>query len=75
MRTVNVDLGERSYPIHIGEKLLGEEALLAEGIRANQVMVVTNETIAPLYLDALLSALRSFQVETVILPDGERYKT
>ena len=75
MRTVNVDLGERSYPIYIGEKLLGEEALLAEGIHANQVMVVTNETIAPLYLDALLSALSSFQVETVILPDGERYKT
>ncbi|MGB0734095.1 MAG: 3-dehydroquinate synthase, partial [Pontibacterium sp.] len=75
MKTLNVDLGDRSYPIFIGEGVLNEQ-LLGDYIKGKQVMVVTNETIAPLYLDALLSDLPDgLKVDTVILPDGEAYKT
>lgn len=75
MITLNVDLGERSYPIFIGQELLGDNSLIAPYIVGRQVVVVTNETIAPLYLDKTLSALTGYQCETVILPDGELYKT
>jgi len=75
MRTLQVDLGDRSYPIFIGPGLVGKSGLLARWIVSTQVMVVTNETIAPLYLDAVLEMLQGFAVESVILPDGESYKT
>jgi 3-dehydroquinate synthase len=75
MRTLRVELGDRSYPIYIGPGLVGKPSLLARWIVSRQVMVVTNETIAPLYLAAVLEALRGFVVESVILPDGESYKT
>jgi 3-dehydroquinate synthase len=74
MKTLTVDLGERSYPIHIGQHLLADPALLAPHIHGRQVMVVSNETVAPLYLDRLLSLLADFDVTTTILPDGEQYK-
>jgi 3-dehydroquinate synthase len=75
MQTLTVDLGERSYPIHIGQGLLGEKALLAPHISGRQVLVVSNETVAPLYLDPVLGLLTGHDVTTVILPDGEQYKT
>ena len=75
MITLNVDLGERSYPIFIGQDLLGDSSLIAPYINGRQVVVVTNETVAPLYLEKTLSALSDYQCETVILPDGECYKT
>ena len=74
-RVLEVDLGERSYPIFIGDGLLGRPDLLAPHVRGGQVMVVSNETVAPLYLDRLLPALQGLRVEQVILPDGEQYKT
>ncbi len=74
LRTLNVDLGERSYPIHIGSGLLGQADLLAPFIGGQQVMVVSNETVAPLYMERLLPGLQGFQVQQVILPDGEKYK-
>ncbi|PSL14091.1 3-dehydroquinate synthase [Marinobacterium halophilum] len=74
MQTLNVDLGERSYPIHIGQNLL-TQPLLAPFIKGRQVMVVSNETVAPLYLETLLAQLSGFQVDRVILPDGESFKT
>ena len=74
MRTLEVDLGERSYPIFIGDGLLGDSSLLGPFVRGRQIMVVSNETVAPLYMDRLLPALRDFQVQQVILPDGEEYK-
>ncbi len=53
METVTVDLGDRSYPIYIGSGILNTpEKLLAKHIKGKQVLIVTNETIAPLYLDA-----------------------
>lgn len=75
MRTLTVDLGERSYPIFIGSGLLTQGDLLLPHIKSSQAMVVTNETIAPLYLDALKSALAPVaKLDTLVLPDGERYK-
>ena len=73
MDTIVVSLGERSYPIHIGPALLANSALY--GIKAKQVLVVTNDVVAPLYLERVKAALRGRDVETVVLPDGERHKT
>jgi 3-dehydroquinate synthase len=74
MQTLQVDLGERSYPIYIGTGLLGNAALIQSHIRGKQVMVVSNETVAPLYLEPVLSSLEGLRVKSVILPDGEQYK-
>lgn len=73
MQTLTVDLGVRSYPIFIGQDLL-QKALLQSYVKGRQVMVVSNETVAPLYLDALIRQFPDKQVDTVILPDGEAYK-
>lgn len=75
MKTLSVELGNRSYPIYIGQDLLGKPELLAPHIKGRQVLLVSNDTVAPLYLEKALAALEGFQVETVILPDGEQYKT
>ncbi len=74
MKTLHVDLGERSYPIYIGKGLLGQAELIAPHIRGTQVMVVSNETVAPLYLEQTLASLSGFKTASVILPDGEQYK-
>ncbi len=71
---LNVDLGDRSYPIFIGEDLISRADIYKTHISSKQVLVVTNTTIAPLYLETVLNALSGFQTETVILPDGEEYK-
>ncbi|MBQ0808480.1 MAG: 3-dehydroquinate synthase, partial [Porticoccus sp.] len=73
-RKLTVDLGERSYPILIGEGLLQAPNLFAPYIHGSQVLVVTNETIAPLYLKLVIDNLSAYQVDSVVLPDGERYK-
>lgn len=75
MQTLNVDLGERSYPIYIGAGLLSQGDLLRQHIAGKQVMVVTNETIAPLYLQHLRSVLDDFHYSEVVLPDGEQFKS
>ncbi len=74
MITLSVDLGERSYPIYIGDSLLGDKELLLKHIPGSNVLVVSNETVAPLYLDTTLGMLDGKHVETCILPDGEQYK-
>lgn len=75
MITLNVDLGERSYPIFIGQNLLHDKSLITPYVSGKQVVIVTNETIAPLYLKNTLALFSDYQCETVILPDGEVYKT
>ena len=75
MKTLNVNLGDRSYPIYIGVDLLADADRLVPYIQGQEVVVVTNSTVAPLYLDKILSLLSDKRVETVILPDGEEYKT
>ncbi|NP_001339183.1 3-dehydroquinate synthase isoform 1 [Zea mays] len=75
---VDVDLGDRSYPIYIGAGLLDEPDLLQRHVHGKRVLVVTNTTVAPLYLDKVTWALThnnlNVSVESVILPDGEKYK-
>lgn len=75
MKTLLVELGDRSYPIYIGSGLLSQVELYTQHIKSSQVIVITNSTIAPLYLDQVLNNLRNFKVETLILPDGEQFKT
>ncbi|CAN6218551.1 unnamed protein product [Urochloa humidicola] len=75
---VDVDLGDRSYPIYIGAGLLNEPDLLQRHVHGKRVLVVTNTTVAPLYLEKVTWALThnnpNVSVESVILPDGEKYK-
>jgi len=75
MKTLNVELGERRYPIHIGSGLLRRPELLQPCIAGSRVLVVTNETVGPLYLDTLLKQLVPWDPVCVVLPDGEVYKT
>ena len=74
--SLNVELGERSYPIVIGPNLLSDPALLARHVHGRQVAIVTNTTIAPLYLERVAAPLRAAgrEVISIILPDGEQYK-
>jgi len=74
METLNIVLPQTRYPIHIGSTLLASD-LLCQYLVGKQVLIVTNETIAPLYLQQCQQALSAYQVDTVILPDGEQYKT
>ena len=74
-RSITVELGERSYPIFIGNGLLGGGFDLSAHVRGPDCLVVTNETVEPLYLDALVADLNGKQVRVISLPDGEAYKT
>lgn len=75
MQTLTVDLGDRSYPIYIGPGLLGRPDVWRAAVPGRQVMVVSNTTVAPLYLEAVYSAFGDRRVESVVLPDGESFKT
>ena len=77
MQTLTVALGERSYPIHIGAGLLSRAELIAAKLPQKKVAVVTNSTIAPLYLAPLRRVLEEHGVAVVpiTLPDGEAHKT
>ncbi len=72
---VTVELAERSYPILIGDGLLGDSAALDESIAARDVLVVTSETVGPLYLDRVRASLAGRRVHALALPDGEVHKT
>jgi 3-dehydroquinate synthase len=76
MHTLNVDLGARSYPIHIGTGLIDHAELIAPHLRTRKVAIVTNEVVGPLYLERLCAGLARIDVEIVpiILPDGETHK-
>ncbi len=73
--TLSVDLAERSYPIIVGRDLLSGNFDLAEYVRGRDCLVVSNETVAPLYLDKLLGDLKGLNVAHLNLADGEAYKT
>jgi 3-dehydroquinate synthase len=75
MRTLTVELGPRSYPIYIGTGLLNDAQTLSRHIPGRQVMVVTNDTVGPLYLDQLMHGLAGFEVLTHAIPDGESSKS
>lgn len=71
---LQVDLGERSYPIRIGSGLLGDAGQITPYLSGRQALVVTNDQVAPLYLDRVCDALAGVQVDTLVLPDGESQK-
>lgn len=77
MKTLHVELGEngeRSYPIFIGQDLLTKPELIEPYVKGSQVMFVSNETVAPLYLEKVQKAFSKFDCHSVILPDGEQFK-
>ena len=76
MQSLIVNLNERSYPIHIGANLLDQPELILPHLTQKQVAVITNTTVAPLYLHTLTQALdqHSVKVVPIVLPDGEQYK-
>jgi 3-dehydroquinate synthase len=76
MQVLTVGLADRSYSIYIGSDLLGHAELLLSHIPRKKAAVVTNTTVAPLYLELLRTVLQSHGIDTipVILPDGEQYK-
>ncbi|RYY76685.1 MAG: 3-dehydroquinate synthase [Gammaproteobacteria bacterium] len=74
MQTLSVSLGDRSYPILIGSNLLPQSNLYVPHIHSRQICIVTNNTVAPLYLEELKNKLADFYVDSVILPDGESHK-
>lgn len=76
MQTLNVGLDERSYQIHIGQNLIERAELLVQHIPYKRVTVVSNTTVAPLYLEHLTQVLTKagISVQSIVLPDGEQYK-
>ncbi|GGC82965.1 3-dehydroquinate synthase [Marinobacter halophilus] len=73
LKELKVELGERSYPIIIGQGLLGNYDL-TPWVAGNQVMIVTNETVGPRYLEQAVACFPGKCVDVVTLPDGEKYK-
>jgi len=72
---LNIELGERSYPIFIGSGLLTDPRLLSEHIAARDLLIVTNDRVGPMYYPRLETALASKRIRSVMLPDGEEHKT
>ncbi len=75
MKTLLVDLGDRRYPIHVGAGLLDGHSLLGGLCASRQILIVTNETVGPLYLEPVVNAFDGREIEVVVLPDGESHKT
>ena len=73
MDSLKVELGERTYSIHVGSNIL-QNCDLSKCIVGKQVMIVSNDTVAPLYLNTLCGLLSGYDVSTTILPDGEQFK-
>ena len=74
-KQIQVDLGERSYPIYIGQSLMSNGETLSRYLLKKRILIVTNETVAPLYLKQVQDTMASFgEVSNVILPDGEQFK-
>lgn len=74
MTTLNVDLGERSYPIYINDNLVAKADLYRQHISGKKVLIVTDDNVAPIYLSSLLEALGSYDCKHLILPAGEAQK-
>lgn len=74
MNELRVELGDRSYPIFIGQGCLHKKEMYAPYIAGRKVMIVTNETVGPLYEQQVRQALEDYEVDSVVLPDGEQYK-
>ena len=75
MKNITVELGERSYPIFIGEGLLEQPDLLSQFIDGQKVCIVSNNLVADLYLEKVQAQLSRFQTSTFIIEDGEQFKS
>ncbi len=75
MATLNLELGSRSYPIYIDSGLLNKTDLLSSHVRGKRVCIVTNDLVAPLYLESFKAKIANFIIDEVILPDGEAEKS
>jgi len=75
MQTVKVDLADRSYKVYIGSALLGKPQPVFDMFSSGTILIVSNDTVAPLYMDALSASLKGANIHSLILPDGEAYKT
>ncbi|NKB78178.1 MAG: 3-dehydroquinate synthase [Gammaproteobacteria bacterium] len=75
MKTVNIDLGDRSYQIRIADGLMHQSSELLPWVSGRQVVIITNEIVAPLYLQQVKESLQGKQIFEIILPDGEHIKT
>ncbi len=73
---LKVELGERSYPIEIGTGLLKDSSLLAKTVKGKRIAIITNDVVAPLYLERLTNSLKNSgkDVISLVLPDGEKEK-
>jgi len=74
MTTLNVDLGERSYPIYIDDSIVANTDLYKQHITGKKVLIVTDDNVAPIYLSSLLEALGSYDCKHLTLPAGEAQK-
>lgn len=75
MKTIDVDLPANAYPVYLGRGLLTEAELWERHLGNGKVLVVSNNTVAPIYLDALVETLGARNPELHIIPDGEQFKT
>lgn len=75
MTKLHVDLAERSYPIYIDKGLLTSKDILTQHISGTRVCIVTNNIVEPLYLDTLTAELADYQLDVIVLPDGEAEKS
>jgi len=76
VKSLNVSLADRSYPIHIGSGLLARGELIAQHLPQRKAVIITNTVVAPLYLEILRASLieRQVAVQSIVLPDGEEHK-
>ena len=75
MTTLQVQLGNRSYPIYIDSGLLTNSELLSCHIRSKRICIVSNDIVAPLYIEQVKHTLRKFDIDEIVLPDGEAEKS
>ncbi len=75
MTRIEVCTTAKTYPVYVGRNLLADRELLSQHIKGRQCLVVTNETVAPLYLDSVLQCLTGHEISQLVLPDGEQFKT
>jgi len=74
MKILNVDLGDRSYPIYIGKDLLQDKKIITSHIKTKTICIVSNTTVSKLYLENLKNLLDDYQVVVAIIDDGEEFK-
>ena len=75
MQTIKVELADRSYTVTIGSGVLGTNQSVIQVPAGGTALIVSNETVAPLYLQSVRDSLADVKSHTLILPDGERFKT